>query len=65
MTKLTPRTETVTAGTVTIGTIRVTHRGCETFGPIDQYLATHETIEGARRALFELHRDGEKGLAHE
>lgn len=63
MTKLALRTEYVTAGTETIGTIRVTARGCECFGPLDQYLATYPTIEGARRALFELHRDGEKGPA--
>lgn len=60
--KLTPRTETVTSGTVTIGTIRVTDRGCETFGPRDEYLATHPKIEDARRALFQLHKAGQDGL---
>ncbi len=57
------RTEHVTLGTETIGTIRITDRGFETFGPRDEYLCTHVSIADARRSLFELHRDSEKGLA--
>jgi len=55
------RTETVSLGTETIGTIRITDRGFETFGPRDQYICTHVTIADARRSLFELHRDSEIG----
>lgn len=65
MTKLQSRTEHVTLGTETIGTINVTPRGFETFGPRDQYLCTHVSIEAARKALFELHRASERGLASE
>lgn len=61
MTDHTPRTETVSLGTEYIGRIFVTKRGFETFGPQDQYICTHVTIQAARRALFELHRAGEAG----
>lgn len=57
-----PQTEIVTIGQEHLGRIHLTDRGYETFGPQDQYLCTHVTIEGARRALFELHRDSEQGL---
>ena len=57
------RTETVTLGTERLGKINVTDRGCETFGPLGQYLGTHVTIQAARKALYELHRDSEKGLS--
>lgn len=57
------RTEHVTLGTERIGTIRITDLGFETFGPHDEYLCTHIKVADARRSLFELHRDSEKGLA--
>lgn len=58
-----PHTEIVMIGQEHLGRIHLTDRGYETFGQRDEYLATHVTIEGARRALFELHRDSEQGLA--
>ncbi|WP_173088939.1 hypothetical protein [Devosia sp. 1635] len=56
-------TETVSLGTTTIGTIRLTDRGYEAFGPADQYIATFCTLPAARKALWEMHCEGEKGLA--
>lgn len=51
------RTETVSLGTLHLGTIRETDRGFETFGPDDKYLLTEVTIAGARRALFQHSKD--------
>ncbi|WP_108461349.1 hypothetical protein [Devosia naphthalenivorans] len=59
MNKLTRRTEYITAGTTTIGLVNCTDRGFETFGPLDQYLATYPSLEAARKALFELHKAGQ------
>lgn len=56
------RTETVTLGTDYAGKIHITERGFETFGPLDQYLATFPTIQSARKALFEMHRDSQTQL---
>jgi hypothetical protein len=61
--KHTPRTETVSLGTEHLGRIFITQRGFETFGPKDEDLCTHVTIQAARKALFELHRDSAEGLA--
>ncbi|MFD1941306.1 hypothetical protein [Paradevosia shaoguanensis] len=60
--KASPRSEIVTFGTDYAGKINVTGRGCETFGPADQYIATFPTIQAARKALFELHRDSQQAL---
>jgi len=59
---VTPRTETVTLGHDYAGKVHVTDRGFETFGPSDEYVATFPTIQSARKALFELHRDSQQGL---
>ena len=60
--KFSPRTETVTLGHDYAGKVFVTERGFEAFGPNDEYLATFPTIQSARKALFELHRDSQQGL---
>lgn len=59
MSKLNRRAEYVTTGTTAIGHVNVTDRGFEAFGPLDQYLATYPTLDGARKALFQLHLDGQ------
>jgi len=61
-TKFIPSTETVSIGTVTIGTIHHTERGFESFGPRGEYLCTYETKTRARRALYDLHQESE--VAH-
>lgn len=60
----TPRNETVCAGTTKIVSInsksKVQH---EVFGPNDEYVCSVVTLEHARRVLFRMHQDGERGLA--
>lgn len=51
------RTETVTLGTDYAGRINQTDRGYEAFDAGNRYLATHVSIQAARRALFNLHRE--------
>jgi hypothetical protein len=57
MTKPSPRTETVSVGHDLAGTINQTDRGFELFGADGKYLHTETTIQSARRALYERHRD--------
>lgn len=57
------RSEVVTDGHLTLGRINCKEEGCETWGSDGQYVAKYPTIQAARKALFELDRDGEKGLA--
>ncbi|MGB3338279.1 MAG: hypothetical protein WBA73_13985 [Devosia sp.] len=60
---MTPRrTETISVGHELAGTINQTDRGFELFDAKGKYLHTQPTIQAARKALFELHRDGERGL---
>jgi len=60
----TPRSETVSAGTEKIGVIHSRSKDRhEVFGPTDAYVCSATTLEHARRILFEMHRDGENGLA--
>lgn len=61
--KFTPRSETVTDGHRPLGRINCKAEGCETWGPDGEYLAKFPTIQAARKALFEINRDGAKGLA--
>ena len=62
MSKPRSKTEEVTLGTISLGRIHLTDRGFEAFGPRGEYVCTFTTLQAARRALFELHRDGEEGM---
>jgi hypothetical protein len=61
--KFQSRTETVTLGHEYAGKVHVNERGFEVFGPTDAYVCTATSIQHARRILFEMHRDSERGLA--
>jgi hypothetical protein len=49
--------ETVSAGTETIGRIVLRDRGYECFDPDGKYLFCDPTLAGARKALFQRHKD--------
>ena len=54
---MTRRTETVSFGHETVGTIRETSRGFECFDRDGKYLFTDPTLAGARKAIFKRHKD--------
>lgn len=62
-TTFTPRSESVTDGLRTLGRINGRAEGFETWGPDGHYVAKFPTIQAARKALFDLDLNGEKGLA--
>lgn len=57
------KSEIVTAGHDTIGTIRQTNRGFELFDEGDRYLATAVTLAEGRRFLFQRHKEGQEAGA--
>jgi hypothetical protein len=58
-----PRSETVTCGRDTIGTIIINDRGAEAFAPDGKYVCTFARVEQARKALFERHQANAQGGA--
>lgn len=56
------RSEVVSLGHHTIGRINETDRGFECFGADDRYMHTEPTLAGARKAIFQRHKD-EQGAA--
>lgn len=50
--------ESVNFGHDLAGTIRQTDRAFEVFGPANEYLFSDTSLSGARRRLYERHRDG-------
>jgi hypothetical protein len=55
------RTESVSFGHDLAGSINETDRGFELFDAEGRYLHTEQTIQGARRALYERNRGAERG----